>query len=336
MPANLLITLGCSWTYGVGVNYQSGMSLKDYTKTAWDQTLCDQLSFRGQLSSKFNLDNINFSVGGSSNQKQFRLATKFFSSKNFHDLQKKYKNIIVLWGITSTARTEMYDLAEEKMINFFLTAKTPPIAKQLLKYTYNHDNEVEQLSNLIVFWNLHFKNCRVHNFWFDTFNHHNYFFNHAFSVDNIDFDINAFRNKYNALSGPDWPSWDRLIQADMNLVPLRVVKEIYRIFPWFGNVLRNRRLTRATNFINDSYPRDLASYLALKNGWQHIQDTYHFSDWKVDSKKIDYLTNIGLLNPWSHHPTAESHQIIAKLFEPHIVSVLESNTTDRFKYSDYG
>jgi hypothetical protein len=94
----LLITFGCSWTYGVGVNYSPGMNLSTFKKTAWDKSLCDKLSFRGILSSNLGLDNINFSHGGASNQRQFRLAKKFFVSAEFAQLKKKYKNIIVLWG----------------------------------------------------------------------------------------------------------------------------------------------------------------------------------------------------------------------------------------------
>jgi hypothetical protein len=316
---NLLITFGCSWTYGVGVNYSPGMTRPDFVKNTKNKLLCDSLSFRGILSSKLGLDNINFSQGGSSNQRQFRLAKQFFISDEFFKLKKKYKTIIVLWGITSTARNEMFDLETGEMVNFFLTSKNPPIASQLAKYSYDHKNEVQQLALDMKFWNSYFKQLGVENFWFDTFNHHDYDYNNISETE-----IHQLKGDYNApLAGPGWPTWEKFFNGNMTDVPLHIVKEIYRVEN-FRNFLRQQhpRHKKISRLIGNSSNRDIASQIAIKHRWSPKEDSYHYSTWRIDSKKIQYLTDLGLLNPWSHHPTSECHQEISQIFEPYIVYVL--------------
>ena len=78
MKKTLLITFGCSWVYGVGVNYEEGMSIDEYKPNAWDEELCEEYSFRGLIKKNLNVDHINFAQGGSSNQRQFRIAKTFF------------------------------------------------------------------------------------------------------------------------------------------------------------------------------------------------------------------------------------------------------------------
>ena len=70
----LLITFGCSWTFGIGLNYIAGMSKDEYKQNKVNSNLIQEHSFRAKLSKKYNLTNINFSQGGSSNQLQFRQA----------------------------------------------------------------------------------------------------------------------------------------------------------------------------------------------------------------------------------------------------------------------
>jgi hypothetical protein len=68
----VLVTCGCSWTYGVGAGYQNDMSESKYMSIAWDENLCNTLSFRGILSNKYGFHNINFAEGASSNQRLLR------------------------------------------------------------------------------------------------------------------------------------------------------------------------------------------------------------------------------------------------------------------------
>jgi hypothetical protein len=90
MTKTALITFGCSWTHGVGVGYESQMSESDLREIAWDDEICNTFSFRNLLSEKYGFTNINFSAGGSSNQKQFRLCKEFFISDQGRQLRDTY------------------------------------------------------------------------------------------------------------------------------------------------------------------------------------------------------------------------------------------------------
>lgn len=175
MTDGALITFGCSWMYGIGVGYEVGMTFETFESIRRDADICGKFSYRGLLSSKFNLSNINFSQGGSSNQMQLRRAKIFFSSAEFEKLQSQHNNIIVVWGITSTARTEMFDLDTGILTNFKYDAEvTPKISEMMVKYSYDHTNEVAQLSMEMKFWNSYFNSIGVRNIWIDSFNMHDY------------------------------------------------------------------------------------------------------------------------------------------------------------------
>jgi hypothetical protein len=175
MKKSLLVTSGCSWTYGVGAGYQDGMSLADYEKIAWDNNLCNQLSFRGILSAKYDLDNINLAEGGDSNQRQFRLIKNFFSSTQTKKLFDNYDRIFVLHGITSTARNELYIVERKYLTNFkFDGHDNTTWCKAWVKNFYDHNNELERLAEEMTFLNDYYQAVGVENLWYDTFNHHNY------------------------------------------------------------------------------------------------------------------------------------------------------------------
>ena len=72
--------------------------------------LTEEYCFRTILSRRHDYVNINFAKGGSSNRRQFRLAEEYFNTDDY----KKYNNVIVLWGITSTARMELWSNNEKK------------------------------------------------------------------------------------------------------------------------------------------------------------------------------------------------------------------------------
>ena len=65
-----LVSLGCSWTKGVGVSYYDGMTQEEYKSNLKKD--CDEYSFRALLSKKLGYTNIDLSGSGSSNQRQER------------------------------------------------------------------------------------------------------------------------------------------------------------------------------------------------------------------------------------------------------------------------
>jgi hypothetical protein len=251
MNKNLLITFGCSWTYGVGVSYQSGQTLEDYRASAWDKSICDSKSFRGILCNKFALDNKNFAHGGSSNQAQFDYAKKYFSSAEFVQDQSTYEKIVVLHAITSTARNVFFDLTTMSVAHIKYNVSNK-FGEFMVKHSYDHDYEVQQLQAEMNFWNVFYNSIGVKNIWVDTFNHHHY-------------------------SRPI----DNMIDGDN---------------------------------------RDLLSQLCIKNDVKDFDKKYHHSSWIIDSNRVAFLINKGLLNPLSNHPTEQGHIQIANFIAP----VLES------------
>jgi hypothetical protein len=186
MAKKVLVTFGCSWMYGVGTGYEEGMTLKDYNILRYSVgsvEVANTVSFRGLLAKKYNFENINFGLGGSSNQHQFLLLKKFFNSDRYKDLVKENAEIVVLHGITSTARSYFYDInaniAKDIMFNNGI-AQSPAIKSYVLNY-YNHEHEIQLLTEEIQFINQFYKGNGIKNLWFDTFNTHKY----NFELDNF-------------------------------------------------------------------------------------------------------------------------------------------------------
>ena len=190
---SILITFGCSWTFGIGAGYEDGMDPQHYEKNIrYDSELNWKYSWRKIVSEYFEVRNLNFSVGGSSNQRQFKEARNFFSSDNWSDKLKLYDNIIILWGITTTTRNYMYckDIKSYRDLYLNLDALTDKnlfkqqfgfnqcedkLAIAITKWSYNKQLEIENLEKDIIFFNKFISQfSNVKNFWFDTFNHHSY------------------------------------------------------------------------------------------------------------------------------------------------------------------
>jgi hypothetical protein len=185
MAKKVLVTFGCSWTFGVGVQYKPKMTIKEYDAVRlnfdWHKQLADTYSFRTLLSKKYEFENINFSVGGSSNQFQFIQLRKFFTSERFKHLLEENTEIVVLHGITSTAREYFFDCNDGKsknlMFNKEIMIKDEASATAVKSYVvnfYNHDFEVERLTEEMLFINQWYKSIGIKNLWFDTFNSHAY------------------------------------------------------------------------------------------------------------------------------------------------------------------
>ena len=261
-----LVSFGCSWTFGVGLAWEPGFTQEEYQVSKKNMDMADKYSFRGILATEFGLEHKNFSVGGSSNQRQFRHAEQF----NFKE------GDIVLWGITSTARNEIWYDHKNRYKGYFLnhaaTCNENPVVGRdksidgnlckMIKMTvndwYSHKEEVRRLFYKIRHYNDYFKCKGIKVLWYDTLNHHNY------------------------QEVPD-------------------------------NML----------YGNEEY-RDLLSRLARLNGFNKLDDKYHFS-WSRgfnDCGRINYLIKKELVTPYSGHPTKEGHIQIADMMRPFVQECL--------------
>lgn len=295
---DLLITFGCSWTWGVGIFWEPGMTSEEY----FDHPVVykPEGTFRQLLSKKWNCKNLNFSTGASSNQKQFRYAKHFFASDEFVQLKKEYKNITVLWGITSTSRNEIWDFRNNDLQNLIFTNpgnnQYTFIVKEWTRYFYNHDNEVFALAKDMNFFNTYFKALGIQNYWFDTFNHHDYY------KDNP-----ALKFQTNNEKHQNEDRWHKLenevLSNEIKLQSLGAPKKI-------DNML-----------FDDKEHRDLCSLLCLEYGIKTIDNKYHTSSFSKDSNRIQFLIDKGILNPHSYHPTKLGHQTIADLLHKEINTI---------------
>jgi hypothetical protein len=270
------------------------------------------------LSKKYNLINRNFSVGGSSNQKQERLAMQYFSSELFKKDQNIFDQIIVLWGITSTNRNEMFMLEKNNLDNFFLTDGTV-LSKNLLKLCYSHDFEVWFLAQKMNFWNFLLKNLNIKNLWFDTFNHHDYSVMHS--------GYETMETKYNEFAGDDWPEWKLFCTDPTSItnIPKKIYEEIVDVQRWDFWQYRIPSIQDLNLLFADRNPRDLLSLLSIVNldEFQSCDNNYHYSDWKIDTNRVDYLVDKDILNPYSFHPTKQGHLQISNILSSSLESLLK-------------
>tara|TARA_R100000805_G_C3598717_1_gene99584 strand:- start:199 stop:966 length:768 start_codon:yes stop_codon:yes gene_type:complete len=183
-----LITFGDSWVFGIGAEYQKGMSRDEYGKI---EKIDSGKSWRGLLSKQHTLKNINFSIGGSSNQMQFRKASEFYIknkvkkhlSKNAGKLDY---DMIVLWGLTSVYRTELFNCDTSKYENLFLPTKKfgKEFSEVYLEKHFNEEEETTKLYYKIELFNSLFKEMGLKNYWFNVFNEHKF----PNQIDNLLFD----------------------------------------------------------------------------------------------------------------------------------------------------
>jgi len=187
---DLLITFGCSWTFGQGSAYKEGMSNEEYDKIYLDPDLCWENGWRKYVVDHFDFEHLNYGIGGSSNDKQFRLAKQFFVSNKFKELYQQGRKIYVLWGTTSVNRYDFWVKDEWKYEHIFLTnvkdedvhpdqfgedsSAIDHIAHCLNKYSYNEPARVKELEFEFLHWNQYFKLLGIKNFWYDTFSSFNY------------------------------------------------------------------------------------------------------------------------------------------------------------------
>ena len=197
-----LITFGDSVTKGCGLGYEEGMSHKEYQKIFYDEEINNKYAFRTILSDRWGCDNINFACMGSSNMKQFRLATEYFKSK-------PKRRTVVLWATSTVCRHEMWFNKRDKggkgygdlrynhryklikcqneisNLESDIFRKKPKIKEDddfekginIVDYINNHfdkENEVRMLSKQMTHWNLFFEGLGIENYWVDTGISHDY------------------------------------------------------------------------------------------------------------------------------------------------------------------
>ena len=181
----LLITLGCSWTFGEGAGCEPGMSAKEYEKIRYSSDYAWEYGWRRYVVEHFDVDHVNLGESGSSNQKQLHYAKNYFLSSKFAKDYKNHEHVIVLWGITTLRRNFMYFKDSKMYENIFLKEENvfqtkwntnkDKMTKALYKYCYDDDVALREVQSDILHWNQYFRLYpKIKNFWFDIFGSKHY------------------------------------------------------------------------------------------------------------------------------------------------------------------
>ena len=176
----LLITLGCSWTFGEGAGCEPDMSAKEYEKIRYSSDYAWEFGWRRYVVEHFDVDHVNLGESGSSNQKQFHYAKNYFLSSKFAKDYKSHEHVIVLWGITTLRRNFMYFKDSKMYENIFLKEENvfqtrwntnkDKMTKALYKYCYDDDVALREVQSDILHWNQYFRLYpKIKNFWYDIF-----------------------------------------------------------------------------------------------------------------------------------------------------------------------
>jgi len=181
----LLITLGCSWTFGEGAGCEKGMTAKEYEKIRYSSDYAWEFGWRRYVVEHFDVDHVNLGESGSSNLKQFHYAKNYFLSSKFADAYKSHEQVIVLWGLTTLRRTFMYFKDSKMYENIYLeegnvfqtrwNTSRDKMTKAIYRHCYDDDVALRELQSDMLHWNQYFKLYpKIKNFWYDIFGSKDY------------------------------------------------------------------------------------------------------------------------------------------------------------------
>jgi len=180
-----LVTIGCSWVKGVGAAYTSNnpQDLDTYNSYRTVTEYNAPYAWRTLLAKKYNLEQHNLAQGGSANKTQFRLATEYFNEV------ENPKDVIVLWGVTSIHRDELFFKVLDKYKPFIFNGHTRKAEAwerrtgfSTVNYFHRHfndQNEYYQLTQNIKHWQQYFDLRGICHKWFDVLNPTNSIHNNA-------------------------------------------------------------------------------------------------------------------------------------------------------------
>lgn len=295
MSDKLFVFFGCSWTYGKFITFPNTDA-----SLAEESELADQLAFRSLITKHFNADQKNFSEGGSSNGKQFRLASEYFYGTN----RSITNRINLIAPIYNKLRLPNWPTIEE-------IKKT----SSLPDYIIDEFTNIHQQSQLEF---LRKDSRKKFVIWFITSTARYEFFNATKRM---------FENFMLASHESDL---SKVISADYydHTHELEVLANSMKLWNSYFK-LNNIQNVWIDTFNHHDYPidienrvtfnskySDIMSNLAIQSGLEFDAADSHQSIWVADDIRSTYLVDLGLLNKKTIHPTIEGHREIANLLIP--------------------
>lgn len=303
MQDKVFIFFGCSWTAGKHINLRPGQALSTHNHNE-EVTLAHSQSYRSLLSKTFNADQINFSQGGSSNAKQFRLAAQYFLGPKRHQVSKA----TLMADMYRKVRSDSYPTVDE----FVAKGSLPEFVLDEIK-TINQIEDFETFRedkrSKYVFWFIT-STARIEYYNSITQEFDNEFLTHPSSQ----LSKLILANYYNhdrelEKLAQQMALWNAYF-AQHNIKNIWIDTFNHHLYPMHVE----NRVDFQTNY------SDLMSNMCISSGFDQFKDTnFHASQWVDDDTRSTYLKNQELLNPHTLHPTLEGHKLITDILVPKVV-----------------
>jgi hypothetical protein len=298
----LFVFFGCSWTYGKYLNWQNFVNDPQHFDSTIEHEQAELHSYRSKITQHFNATQINFSEGGSSNDRQFRFADEFFlgvyNTQDLANIERNYNNVKDLsWPGTDQLTTEQVLECIDHRV-FVPRADRLEILK-------HHYTDITVIWFITSFSRKELYNTSISDYenqFLTTDNNFSRFFlNDYYSPDN---EIKNLSAKMLL-----WNSWFKS----------NGIKNV-----WADTFNHNDWPVEISNQIDfGSKYTDLMSNMCIEtNLTTNDFSGYHNSEWVADESRSQDLVNAGYLNSKTLHPTQSGHELIANMVIPRLEKLI--------------
>lgn len=293
------VFFGCSWTYGKFINLEAGqnpykINLKE------EAILADEKSYRGLIAKHFNARSVNFSQGGSSNDRQFRLAGEYFIGP------KRGNSLILKNRIDTYKKLRGPDWPT---VDEFSKSQCLPdwVVDEIFEHLSNNDFEMYRNTD-----------SSKYILWFLTSSARKEFYNASKRVyenemlnsPESDLAKHYISGYYDHDSEMEFMSRQMVLWNEY--FASRGIKNL-----WIDTFNHYNYPVVIKNKINfGTKYSDIMSNLCVKHGHQIEETELHLGAWAADDSRSKYLQDIGLLNSTTTHPTIQGHHHIAEMLIP--------------------
>lgn len=299
MKDKKFIFFGCSWTYGRYMNIAPDQLPKD-VNFAEEKAMADAKSYRALISNFFDVDQLNFSEGGSSNDRQFRRAAEYFIGPKRQNAFKKERNYKKYEKIRDQSWPTTEELKRtQRLPNWIIQEMNEHLQNNEFDEFYSHEEYVIWFITSTA--RKEFYNATIRQFQNEMLNDAEIPIMKSFTVDYYDHDYEVERIAQQMVL---WNSYFKMNN----------IKNI-----WIDTFNHHHYPIKIDNLLTfDSGLNDLMSNMCISNGFIPSNLENHLSAWDADEERSKFLTEKGLLTKQTAHPNITGHKLIADMLIPKI------------------
>lgn len=295
----LFVFFGCSWTYGKYINWHNFVSNPNQFDPATEREQAELYSYRSKIARHFGAAQLNFSEGGSSNDRQFRFADEFFlGTYNAQDL----KNIQHDYDKARDPSWPSMDKLTDQQVLECIDRRVFVPHTDRIKLLKNQYTEIT-----VIWFITSFSRKELYN------THINDYENQFLTVDNKF--SRFFLDNYYSLDNETKNISSKMILWN-NWFTNHGINNV-----WIDTFNHNDWPIEIFNRIDfESKYTDLMSNMCIQLGLNTTDFSgYHVSGGVADEERSQSLVNAGYLNSTTLHPTQLGHELIANM----VISRLE-------------